>query len=1787
MLLSSRPKSSRLGLLSKVFLIFGVSCLVLVLWSLANNQSPDQTNIHLSHITPPDPVNRACPVGWTYVSHSGPPVGGAPAHCTPDETTSIGCAAAHKIWQAVGSQCLTVSACDDLSDYMVSGTQCIKTPQADCEDNAPNHPNGSIWLGGACRTPSGASNYCSTSLHQTYVSGSSCSNICVSGYEWTGPRTGGGCTRIVQSPQADCEDNAPNHPNGSIWLGGACRTPSGASNYCSTSLHQTYVSGSSCSNICVSGYEWTGPRTGGGCTRIVQSPQADCEDNAPNHPNGSIWLGGACRTPSGASNYCSTSLHQTYVSGSSCSNICVSGYEWTGPRTGGGCTRIVQSPQADCEDNAPNHPNGSIWLGGACRTPSGASNYCSTSLHQTYVSGSSCSNICVSGYEWTGPRTGGGCTRIVQSPQADCEDNAPNHPNGSIWLGGACRTPSGASNYCSTSLHQTYVSGSSCSNICVSGYEWTGPRTGGGCTRIVQSPQADCEDNAPNHPNGSIWLGGACRTPSGASNYCSTSLHQTYVSGSSCSNICVSGYEWTGPRTGGGCTRIVQSPQADCEDNAPNHPNGSIWLGGACRTPSGASNYCSTSLHQTYVSGSSCSNICVSGYEWTGPRTGGGCTRIVQSPQADCEDNAPNHPNGSIWLGGACRTPSGASNYCSTSLHQTYVSGSSCSNICVSGYEWTGPRTGGGCTALEADCEVQGLISDNSGNCIDPGTGEAVVGRQPGFNSLTDFVPDANGMRYGQPLPGYSHGGDESDFLRLGAGGSRGNSVTACEAMQTVTFWVYIHNSQPARLNGPAFEGSVVAHNANLKLQFPAPTTFAQRHTITAVVEADETSPISGTVTVSCADHQIALSLVGNSLSYIKGIPTSDTSSKDGQLNSPYKVWGDPTAAEGAGIGFAGGLFPASRHYTLRVTIQAKVIVMEDPPPEDEVTAVIQASPSCSQITGTLAITGTHNEPLNLELRAGATPQQVTLIDSGTDGQYSFTIDYPSTWWDTSVKLVLVSPGDGATTKTLALPTDCPPPEDEITAVIQASPSCSQITGTLAITGTHNEPLNLELRAGATPQQVTLIDSGTDGQYSFTIDYPSTWWDTSVEFVLVSPGDGATTKILVLPTDCNPAPDVEPIDSSITVRCHYMLVLFEMPAGYTGTPKLKFYSLDANDSPRTYTKTAKLTSNNKYQVSFWQPNSWKQNDGERSVEVSYINTSGTAELLDTVQIPIFCDGGGGGTTPRPPAAPTGDASANCTGITGKLVIPGGYSGSPRIKLHAPVRDNTKQVEATRVANEAHSYSFSLAYPADWRDNDTTTVTVILVRSGTDLTLDTVVLPSWNLRCQTQPPGDPTGDASANCTGITGKLVIPGGYSGSPRIKLHAPVRDNTKQVEATRVANEAHSYSFSLAYPADWRDNDTTTVTVILVRSGTDLTLDTVVLPSWNLRCQTQPPGDPTGDASANCTGITGKLVIPGGYSGSPRIKLHAPVRDNTKQVEATRVANEAHSYSFSLAYPADWRDNDTTTVTVILVRSGTDLTLDTVVLPSWNLRCQTQPPGDPTGDASANCTGITGKLVIPGGYSGSPRIKLHAPVRDNTKQVEATRVANEAHSYSFSLAYPADWRDNDTTTVTVILVRSGTDLTLDTVVLPSWNLRCQTQPPGDPTGDASANCTGITGKLVIPGGYSGSPRIKLHAPVRDNTKQVEATRVANEAHSYSFSLAYPADWRDNDTTTVEVLLVIDNQERALALVELPAWQADCREKPELPNTGDNPMLLVSLQVAAVATVADMSVRRWRHRGRR
>lgn len=159
--------------------------------------------------------------------------------------------------------------------------------------------------------------------------------------------------------------------------------------------------------------------------------------------------------------------------------------------------------------------------------------------------------------------------------------------------------------------------------------------------------------------------------------------------------------------------------------------------------------------------------------------------------------------------------------------------------------------------------------------------------------------------------------GDESDFIRIGADGSLGNTIEACQSGQVVDFWIYVHNGASNFNNGENFDGPGVAHNTSVKVNVDQ-NQFKNSHSISATIDSNETNPIVDNATVTCGGEQVALEYVG-----VSGFNTTDTSGN-------YKLWGDPI--NGALVGYENGVVPGCWEYRARINVQVRIKKKVTPP---------------------------------------------------------------------------------------------------------------------------------------------------------------------------------------------------------------------------------------------------------------------------------------------------------------------------------------------------------------------------------------------------------------------------------------------------------------------------------------------------------------------------------------------------------------------------------------------------------------------------------------------------------------------------------------------------------------------------------------------------------------------------------------------------------------------------------------------------------------------------------------
>ena len=169
--------------------------------------------------------------------------------------------------------------------------------------------------------------------------------------------------------------------------------------------------------------------------------------------------------------------------------------------------------------------------------------------------------------------------------------------------------------------------------------------------------------------------------------------------------------------------------------------------------------------------------------------------------------------------------------------------------------------------------------------------------------------------------------GSESDFLRLGNSGEKGNALEVCEDGQTVDLWFYVHNSTAESANGKNFDGPGVATNTVIGLDVDE-TAKANSHSVVASIDSDQTNPITDDVTITCADEKIRL--------VYKAVTHFGTKAPALTGLGNFTLVGD--LQDGASLGYQRGerkgVVPACWQYRARLNVQLEVKVVEEEPEE-------------------------------------------------------------------------------------------------------------------------------------------------------------------------------------------------------------------------------------------------------------------------------------------------------------------------------------------------------------------------------------------------------------------------------------------------------------------------------------------------------------------------------------------------------------------------------------------------------------------------------------------------------------------------------------------------------------------------------------------------------------------------------------------------------------------------------------------------------------------------------------
>ena len=191
----------------------------------------------------------------------------------------------------------------------------------------------------------------------------------------------------------------------------------------------------------------------------------------------------------------------------------------------------------------------------------------------------------------------------------------------------------------------------------------------------------------------------------------------------------------------------------------------------------------------------------------------------------------------------------------------------------------------------------------------------AVQAAQPGTTAIFNAYDNVQ-LHYGV--------GSESDFLRLGVSGEKGNSIEVCEDGQLVDLWFYVHNSTAASANGTDFDGPGVATGTVVDLDVDQ-DSVARSHSVVASIDSDQTNPITDSVTVTCADKDIQL--VYKAVTYFG--TTAPALTDFGNFSLVGEL------IDGASLGYqegdrGEGVVPGCWQYRARLNIQLQVLEVED-----------------------------------------------------------------------------------------------------------------------------------------------------------------------------------------------------------------------------------------------------------------------------------------------------------------------------------------------------------------------------------------------------------------------------------------------------------------------------------------------------------------------------------------------------------------------------------------------------------------------------------------------------------------------------------------------------------------------------------------------------------------------------------------------------------------------------------------------------------------------------------------
>ena len=1344
-------------------------------------------------------LKRQDQISYCSVCPAGQVVNSTVSSCS-DATYEIECdKLSGYVWRAdpppgASGSCITIVACNLLTNYSASNGNCVYTAPTSC-------PEGQIRVNGTCRRPTNATE---------------CSQL--TGYHWISSNG------LSSAPDGSysCEDSRDATTICYLANGRLLKRQDQIS-YCSVCPAGQVVNStvSSCSDATyeiecdkLSGYVWRAdppPGASGSCITIVacnlltnySASNGNCVYTAPTScPEGQIRVNGTCRRPTNATE---------------CSQL--TGYHWISSNG------LSSAPDGSysCEDSRDATTICYLANGRLLKRQDQIS-YCSVCPAGQVVNStvSSCSDATyeiecdkLSGYVWRAdppPGASGSCITIAACNRLtnysasgdDCVYTAPTScPEGQIRVNGTCRRPTNATE---------------CSQL--TGYHW-----------ISSNGSYSCEDSRDATTICYLANGRLLKRQDQIS-YCSVCPAGQVVNStvSSCSDATyeiecdkLSGYVWVGSNAGlvlpqcitiDACNRLTNYSASgdDCVYTAPTScPEGQIRVNGTCRRPTNATE---------------CSQL--TGYHW-----------ISSNGSYSCEDSRDATTICYLANGRLLKRQDQIS-YCSVCPAGQVVNStvSSCSDATyeiecdkLSSYVWRvdpPPGASGSCITIVA-CNLLTNYSASNGNCVystvtppcpegqtrnidgdctDTTTGEPVT-TPPGFNILTDFK---SGSKYGS-LPAWSHDGDEREFVRWGTGGIDGQTINACTDGQEVDLWTYIHNGRGASHNGDNFEGSVVAHNANLKLAIPQ-HILASSHTVRSTINSDDTAPLSGVATIECDQHPIEL-VYENKLSFTRGVPTTTQAIRDRQFNNlDYQVSGDPTSSEGASLGF-GGVVPACRDYIIEVTTKVRIVV-----PTNEVGMSGSAGSSCDGIDGQIQIDGVDDfvddvkVRFNLSADGSSWDSEVTATSLG-NGDFKFAEGYISDWQTTQNVQVKISVSD------------------------------------FNSDGTHTgQFIDLEdLNGNSITVTLDAWDANDNGQHDCDED------DTPPSLTITGNASGSCTQMV----GWTRIKGISELDSYTTPQVKY-----------TATLQGSNPNSSHDDYEDSIVRDTIHDSGDRFEFSRLYPSAWRSYYSvDVVVEISEIDDDGTHsgdydEIADFT-LPawkVWCDDYTPG--PQPQRLPMrGQASYSCAvGISGSVTIDGiAAISSPRPLVitystdpNSTADDIFDSKSLTNISSD--TIRFSKNYQASWKTDRPINVSISATQyydngqyTYRSVEIATVTLAAWDAdndgRQDCRDLVDIDGRATGSCQGIRGWVRI----SGLDNISNHQPVQvslssdpnSTSDDLAASLTKTARDTYSFSHGYHQAWKSAQPITIGVSVLEynsdgsySGSSHDLNSVSLPAWD-----------------------------------------------------------------------------------------------------------------------------------------------------------------------------------------------------------------------------------------------------------------------------------------------------------------------------------------------------------------